>query len=155
MHALRRTPWLAKVSTLLVISIFLFAGQVNAAGLFCRSDPVIILSNGVIIDTGVSVDTLPWNVQEVHYELHAPVGTSLVLAIHTPTWISSYETFTFVADQQPGQYAITAVARTSDEEGSAILDATLVSPGLFTSFRLGGTTSAGQVHQWLKVLFRL
>ncbi len=105
----------------------LVASQVQAATLFCRGDPIVILSNGMAIDFGASISTLPWNVKEVHYELHGPVGTTMIAAIHTPTWITSRETFRYYANQPQGEYRVVAVAKTRLGGASVVLDATLVS----------------------------
>jgi hypothetical protein len=148
-HIFRRT-----FSTILFLGIFVFAGQVSAAGLFCRSDPIIILNNGVIIDTGATVSTLPWNVQEVHYELHAPANVGLVVAIPTPTWISSYETFTYFADQPPGKYSIVAVVHTASGDETVVLDALLLYPNLF-NLQLNRYTSPGSEGQWLRINWSL
>jgi hypothetical protein len=146
--------WLWKLTAVLFLGILGIAGQVGAAGLFCRSDPVIVLSNGVIIDTGATVSTLPWNVEEVHYELHAPAGVNLVVAIPTPTWISTYETFTYIADQPPGKYSIVAVVHTSTGEETVVLDALLLYPNLF-NLRLNRYTAPGVEGQWLRINWSL
>jgi hypothetical protein len=78
----------------------------------CRSDPVVILSNGITMDISADIGSFPWNVQRVDYILHAPVGTQLVVAIGTPTWLTSQETFTFYADQQPDEYHVETIVHT-------------------------------------------
>lgn len=86
----------------------------SAKRVFCRSDPVVILSNGVVIDISADVGTLLFNVEEVHYELHGPQGTSPIAVVHTPAWLTSQETFTYYADQPAGQYLATTIVHTSD-----------------------------------------
>jgi hypothetical protein len=142
------------VFSLLFISFFLMAQQVGAAGIFCRSDPVVILSNGVVMDFGASIETLPWNVQEVHYELHVPVGVNLIASIHTPTWIGTVESFTFYADQPPGQYVITTIVETRADNVRVNLDATLVSLAL-KNLRVGLHTSPGFENQLVTLLLNL
>lgn len=137
----------------LLLCVLLLVGQVNAAALFCRSDPVVILSNGVVMDFGANIATLPWNVQEVHYELHVPVGVSLVAAVHTPTWISSRESFTFHADQPAGQYIVKAIVGTHQTNVSVNLDATLISLNL-KNLHLGTYSEAGFEDQMLAIFLR-
>jgi hypothetical protein len=144
---------LYKVLSVLFISIFL-AGQANAAALFCRSDPVVILTNGIIMDFGANIATLPWNVQEVHYELHIPVGVNLVASIHTPTWIGTVESFTVYADQPADQYIVTAVVETRQNNVPVNLDATLISLQLI-NLHLGTYTAPGIEGQLLSILLNL
>jgi len=137
----------------ILLCVFLLVGQVNAAALFCRSDPVVILSNGIVMDFGANIATLPWNVQEVHYELHIPAGVSVVAAIHTPTWISSKESFTIHADQPDGQYIVKTIVGTQQSNVSVNLDATLVSLNL-TNLHLGTYSEAGFEDQLLAIFLR-
>ena len=150
-------PWLYRIISVLCIGIVLFTGQIAAAGLFCRSDPVVILSNGVIMDFGANISTLPWNVEEVHYELHVPVGVKLIASVHTPTWIASYETFTFHADQPAGEYIVQAIVRTNKENVQVNLDATLVYANLanLSNLRLGLHSAPGFQDQLLTILLNL
>src|SRR4029079_1830933 len=80
----------------------LLTGLVQTAAfaklLACRSDPVVLLSDGTVVDVSADIETLPFNVTEVHYTLHIPEGLSAVLIVHTPTWLTSTETFTIYAD---------------------------------------------------------
>lgn len=135
------------LTVLLVIVALSIVGTVSAAFL-CRADPLVVLSNGVIIDFGASISTLPWQVQEVHYELHVPVGVSMITFVHTPTWLTSQETYTFYADQAPGQYKTSAVVRTSVGNAEVLADATLI--GLF-GLRLDTGTTPGVEGQVLSI----
>jgi hypothetical protein len=111
---------------LVLVAAFILPGVVNA-GLLCRSDPVVILSNGVTLDIGANINVLPWQVKEVHYELHIPNGVSLVLAIHTPAWLTSQETFSVFSDQVSGQYEVVTTVTTSLGNATVVADTTLVS----------------------------
>lgn len=105
----RRKALLVVFLLVLLLTVPLVA---QAKLLFCRSDPVVILSNGTILDLSADVGTLLFNVREVHYVLHVPVGVYPILTIHTPAWLTSQETFAVIADQQPDSYSATAVVRT-------------------------------------------
>ncbi len=110
-----------------ILAVFIFPPGTVEARLKCRSDPVVILSNGVIMDFSAGISTLPWQVREVHYELHIPAGVSMVLAIHTPTWLTSQETFAVFADQPANQYLISAIVKTTVGNASVSVDAILLS----------------------------
>lgn len=84
-----------------------------AALINCRSDPVVLLSNGTLLDVSADIGTLLFNVEEVHYTLHIPSGLSVVLAISTPTWPTTVETFTVYADNPPGQFTTHTVVHTA------------------------------------------
>jgi hypothetical protein len=56
---------------------------------------------------------LPHRVKEVHYTLHVPKGLSAVLIVHTPTWLTSIETFKIYADMRPNEYKSTTIVRTN------------------------------------------
>lgn len=138
---------------LLLVALFstiIVSGQVQAR-LRCRSDPAVILSNGMILDIGANISTLPWQVTEAHYELHVPVGVSMVAAIHTPTWLTSQETFTFYADQPAGQYQVITTVHTTEGDASVVADTTLVS---LQGIRLGRYTVSGMEGEALSVSFK-
>lgn len=120
------------------------------ASLLCRSDPVVVLSNGVTLDIGALISTLPMQVKEVHYELHVPVGVSMIAAIHTPTWLTSQETFTVYADQPRNQYKVTTVVYTTQGNADVVAETLLVS--LF-GIKLGRYTAAGKEGERLSVTF--
>ena len=126
-----KEPGMKKTTYLLIfitiLAAFMLPGRAEA-NLLCRADPVVVLSNGVTMDFGASITTLPMNVTEVHYELHVPVGVELVAVIHTPTWLTSQETFTFYADQPAGQYTIITTVHTTLGDTNVVADGTLVSP---------------------------
>ncbi len=105
---------------LLFALIFVFAvpAVAQARIVACRSDPVVILSNGTILDLSAEVSTLLLNVEQVHYELHVPVGVTAIAWIHTPAWLTSQETFTIIADQQPNTYAASSRAITKDGDAT-------------------------------------
>ena len=133
-----------------VLAIFMLSGAVHA-GLLCRSDPVVILSNGVTLDIGANISTLPWQVKEVHYELHVPKGVFMLVAIHTPTWLTSQETFRVYSDQAPNQYQVTTLVSTSVGDASVVADTTLVSA---LNVNLGRFTVSGLEQTPLNLWFQ-
>lgn len=140
-----------RVSLLIALVVILMLPSVAEAKLACRSDPAVILSSGDILDIGATVSTLPWDVKEVHYELHIPEGISMVLAIHTPTWLTSQETFTVYTDQAPNQYKVATIVTTFSGNASVTADSTLVSA---TNVKLGLHSVSGMENTVLWVAFQ-
>jgi hypothetical protein len=79
----------------------------------CHSDPLIVLSDGTILDVTVAINTTVSNVTEIQYVVHGPSTVKLVSAISTPTLgFAGKETFTYYADAQPNQYITETLVRT-------------------------------------------
>ena len=79
----------------------------------CRADPVVVLSDGTVLDVRVDIDTDVSNVQEINYTVHGPKDVQLVAAISTPTLgFKGKETFTYYADAEPYQYVTETLVRT-------------------------------------------
>ncbi len=68
------------------------------AALGCRSDPIVVLSNGVVLDLSAVVDTDVSDVKEIHYTLHGPKGVWVVRAISTDGVAQYKEGFEFHDD---------------------------------------------------------
>ncbi len=105
---------------MLLLLLVIFPG-ITYASLLCRADPKVELSNGIKLNLGVSIAANQQDVTQVIYELHVPVGVSLRKTVKTSGWASSIETFTYVADQQPGQYYVTTTVHT--RLGDAVVSA--------------------------------
>ena len=149
---MRKITRFLRVQVLVVfLAIFALLPATAHAWLLCRSDPIVILSNGVTLDLGADISTMPWQVQEVHYELHVPRGVSLVLAIHTPAWLTSQETFNLVADQAPAQYGVITTVKTSEGDAHVTAEATLVSA---LNVKLGMYSVSGREQVPLPVWFK-
>ncbi|MCI0647751.1 MAG: hypothetical protein L0332_17150 [Chloroflexi bacterium] len=104
----RRTTVFAFVIILLVLIVS--SSGVSAGWAQCRSDPLVILSNGLVLDLSADIGVFLWNVQNVDYVLHVPEGVTLVASISTPAWPTTLETFTLYSDNPPGEYhSITTV----------------------------------------------
>ncbi len=68
------------------------------AAIGCRSDPIVVLSNGVVLDLSATLDADVSQVQEIHYKLHGPHGLSVVRAISTDGAVQYKEHFEFKDD---------------------------------------------------------
>jgi hypothetical protein len=105
---------LARASVLLVLMIsILTVHPASAAIRTCRADPVILLSNGEIIQTDATIETDVANVQQVKYTLHLPVGVRVIAVIHTPSSIREKEVVEFIDDLPPYHYATDTLISTA------------------------------------------
>jgi len=115
----------------------------------CRSDPVVILSNGVMVDLTATINDTAADVQQVAYTLHAPMGTSIVSVLYTSGVLGPKEVLRFVADSTAGIYSSLTQVRTGSH-GVAVAAQTIAVP-------LGGLpvrgAATGQDHQalWVQV----
>lgn len=110
-HLLR----LACLAVMLVIG-GLHTPSAEAAVKGCRSDPVVILSDGTVLDIQVAVGTHVSNVKEIRYIVHGPPGVRLVAAIRTPMLgFTGKETFVYYADSAPHTYVTETLVKTADD----------------------------------------
>jgi hypothetical protein len=96
---------LAKASVLIVLIVsILFAEPASAAIRTCRADPIILLSNGEVIQTGATIQTDLKNVRQIEYTIHLPVGVRAIAVIHTSGRLREKEVVKFVNDLPPYHY---------------------------------------------------
>jgi hypothetical protein len=85
----------------------------GAAISLCRTDPIVLLSNGVVVDMTATIGTASTNVQQIVYVLHAPAGTRVNRVVYTQGGLNGREQFQFFADAAAGTYAsVTTVSTT-------------------------------------------
>lgn len=113
------------IAIVMVLSVSV--NVVSAGWVQCRSDPVVILSNGLVLDLSANISVLPWKVEQVDYVLHVPEGVSLVLSIATPTWLTTVETFTIIDDAAPGEYHSETTVYTTNGNATVTAQTILVS----------------------------
>jgi hypothetical protein len=87
------------------------APATHAAISGCRSDPVVILSNGNTLHLSTVVNDPATDVQQVSYTLHAPVGTWITGVADTSV-LDLKETLRFYADNPPNTYSVAAKVKT-------------------------------------------
>jgi hypothetical protein len=111
-HRLRRV-WLA--ATLFIgglIACPFTAGKASADISVCITDPVVLLSNGTMVDITATISDQAADVKHIAYTLDAPAGTSVIAITYSQGSIGSVESFQFRADNSPGRYDTTAVVTT-------------------------------------------
>jgi hypothetical protein len=95
----------AGVLLLIVSAISAASAPIALAGMrACRADPIILLSNGEIVQTDVAIMTDAANVKQVLYTLHVPAGVKVISVIYTPSEIGHKEVVRFIDDMPPYQY---------------------------------------------------
>ncbi|MGH2344088.1 MAG: hypothetical protein ACRDG4_02605, partial [Chloroflexota bacterium] len=85
------------------LSAYPLGGNSAQAGFMgCRSDPIVILSNGVVLDLSVSIADDVADVQQISYVLLVPQGVSLLRAISTDGAVGYRERFNFRSGGKAG-----------------------------------------------------
>lgn len=122
----RRVVGLVVVAVLLLLVTS--TSNVSAGWAQCRSDPVVILSNGLTLDLSADIGVFLWNVQQVDYVLHVPQGVTLVASIATPAWPTAIETFTLYSDTPPGEYRSETTVYTTQGNAAVTAHTVLLAP---------------------------
>lgn len=105
----------------------------------CRADPLVVLSDGTILDISADVGAFLWEVEEVHYVLHIPAGLEVVVALSTPNWPTTIEKFTVHADNPADTFTSTTTVIT--RRGNTPVTANFL---VNTTYRtLGGVSGEG------------
>jgi hypothetical protein len=110
------------IRKLLMLGVFLLVGFMainpftpvtEAAVKGCRSDPLVVLSDGAILDVTAEIGTDVANVLEIHYTVHGPRGVQLVYVLTTPMpGFQGKETFTYIADGKSRTYTTETLVHT-------------------------------------------
>jgi len=96
------------VATLLACPPLTPVAHADIAG--CRSDPALLLSNGVELDVSSTITDTAADVQQVTYTVHIPGGTSPVLAVAGS--LGAREVWRVVADNPPDTYDTSTLVTT-------------------------------------------
>lgn len=103
---------LFRARALLLAPVLLAAGSllpqqsVYATLAACRSDPIVLLSNGAVLDLSATISDHASDVNRIVYVLHGPAGTTPLAVIHTNAELARREQFTYHADQPAQTYTI-------------------------------------------------
>jgi hypothetical protein len=114
----------------------------------CRSDPVVLLSNGVALDLSADIVDTIGDVQQVSYTLHVPADTFALAVIGTDGLMGLKESFSISADGAPNTYTTDTLVKTL-APGVGVV-ATTDAVALIT---IGQASATGQTPQHLKVSF--
>jgi hypothetical protein len=89
-------------------SAFVGTNPAHAAIGACRSDPIVLLSDGTTVQLYSDIYDAPSSVTTVSYVLHAPIGTT-VLNVSYPSDMATAipETFQLIADATDATYHAT------------------------------------------------
>jgi hypothetical protein len=121
------SKFLKSLTLVLLISLFSVQTIANAASIFCRSDPIVYLSDGTRLQFEAAIATSQENVQSIQYQLHLPANVAVDRVVFTPRWAREIETIELVNDQAPGNYQIFALVNTGSEAVAVQIHATQVS----------------------------
>jgi len=104
----------------------------------CGGDPIVVLSNGTILDLSTTANTEASTVRQIAYTLHAPAGTWMV----SVTSLGVDETLSFRADNTPGAYD-TVTRVDASTSGAAVTTTTTAVPllGVPATGAATGTTN--------------
>jgi hypothetical protein len=118
----------AVVAALLWTALLAFAlGPEKALASGCRTDPVVVLTNGAQLQFGANIDTSYSNVRSVVYTVHAPARSAVALIIYTDNPLGSVEKVQFYADSPTNGYTIDTIVYTASGRYSATTSGLLVS----------------------------
>ena len=107
----------------------LLATNAQASVTYCRSDPVVTLSNGVQITLYEDISDSASDVTGISYQLHIPVGLRVTSISYMGAVPASLQTITAAADENTGNFdAYTVVTtRTVNIPVTAFMSATSTS----------------------------
>ncbi len=82
----------------------------------CRSDPIVVLSNGTVLDLSATIGldvSLVSDITQISYTLHAPAGTTVAKVVSTDGDVNYKEQFTLRTDSPAGVYGVQAQVQTA------------------------------------------
>lgn len=139
----------AAVSALLWTALLAFAvGPAKARASGCRTDPVIVLTNGAQLQFGANISTSYSNVRSVVYTVHAPARSAAALIIYTDNPLGSVERVQFYADSPTNSYTIDTIVYTASGSASVTTSGLLVSVLHLT---LASSSARGMTGQHLSM----
>jgi hypothetical protein len=97
---------------LLLAAAVLLPHSTSAAIRTCRTDPIVVLSNGEILLTNAIIETDLATIREVKYRIHLPKGVRVRAVIYTFAPIRHKEVVEFIDDLPPYHYATVTLVNT-------------------------------------------
>jgi hypothetical protein len=93
----------------------------------CRSDPVILFSDGTALDVTAAIGTSVSNVTGIAYYIHVPSGVHVLVYLATPNiGFKGKEVFVLFNDAPAGQYTTDTFVQTSNQGVGVTAQTTLV-----------------------------
>src|SRR3954454_11841661 len=114
----------AVLCTALFALAFMRADRALASG--CRTDPVVVLSNGMQLQFGADINTSYSNVHSVVYTIHGPARSAPVLIVYTDNPIGSVERVVYYGDLTTSNYSIDTVVYTGSGKAGMTASGLLV-----------------------------
>jgi hypothetical protein len=96
----------------------------RAAFIGCRSDPIVVLSNGIVLDLSANIADDVSDIQSISYGLHVPTGVSLMRSVSTDGVVGYDEQFTVQPDSMLSGTAGIYTVEVQIQTGSANISAT-------------------------------
>lgn len=78
----------------------------------CRADPIVTFTDGTQLQMEATIGTNIWDVEEIVYVVHAPVGKRVLSILYTDSLLGIRERVVFYADNAPHQYTTTTTVYT-------------------------------------------
>lgn len=146
-----RRSWLGAVMLLFGLTVSpLLATQAHASLTYCRSDPVLVLSNLAVLDVQAGINDNLSDVHNVVYVVHAPVGTHLVALVNTDGLMGLKEKVRFYADNLPNTFDTYTTAYTGQRSVGVTAYSSVVS---VLGVTLGSGSRSGLNAQSLHIHF--
>lgn len=114
----------------------------------CRSDPIVLLSNGATIDMSVALQTSVSNVDHVAYLLHLPPGVRVLAVVNTGLLDGMRSHVEVLNDAAPDHYWTETTAYTRISNVDVTASSALV---LITHVRVAAGTNTGKDQEALRV----
>jgi hypothetical protein len=111
----------------------------------CGSDPIVVLSNGVIIDLSALIGVAASDVQQVRYTLHIPSGLSVRSIIYTPSALGHKEVLQLFAGDAANTYDSVTVVNTGTKGIVVRARMSVIAPSHFPA----SAFAYGMDHQYL------
>ena len=121
----------------LISTFFLLPnGNVSAALVRCRTDPILLLSNGDVINVTVDISTSAADIRNIHYVLHVPEGVTVKKVAYTALNLRLHETYQVVQDSPARAYTTDTVVTTQTIYPVQVLSMTRLN-SVFTKYVSG------------------
>ena len=137
-----------RLTLLLTLAFLLILSGIANAGLLCRSDPIVRLSNGATLIIGADIATDQSQVKDVHYDLHVPHGVTSVAQVELDGWATTKEYFTLHDDRQANQYEIDVTVHTVNSSTAVVANMSVISS---RGVSMGSFTASGRQSNVLKM----